>query len=103
MLALKGQTLSSEPELLPQRPPGDAFDLADEVGDRKRWRVFDQEVDMILLAVELQQLKAVLLGNPDADGVHQGQVLPLQGFFALPDHEDQVDNWLKLLAVPESS
>lgn len=58
---------------------------------------------MILLAVELQQLKAVLLGNPDAAGVHQGQVLPLQGFFALPDHEDQVDNWLKLLAVPESS
>ena len=45
---------------------------------------------MVLLAVELQQLEAVLLGNPDANGTHPCQVLALQDLFAVPGHEDQV-------------
>jgi len=47
---------------------------------------------MVRFSVELQQLKAALLGDTDADGVHPCQVVGLQDSLAVPGREDQVDN-----------
>ena len=45
--------------------------------------MLNQEVDVVRFSVELQQLKAALLSDTDADGVHPCQVSVLQDSFAV--------------------
>ncbi|KKZ14956.1 MAG: hypothetical protein TH68_03010 [Candidatus Synechococcus spongiarum 142] len=65
-------------EFLPEYSARDTFNLASELRHGCGRQVFDQEVNMVRFSIELQQLKAALLGNPHTDGVHGCQVLALQ-------------------------
>ena len=79
-------------EFLPDYSAGDTFNLASELRHGCGRRVFDQKVNMVRFSVELQQLKAALLGATDTDGVHGCQVLARQDSLAVLGGEDQVAN-----------
>ena len=84
--------LPLQPEFLPEYSVRDTFNLASDLRHGCGRQVFNQEVNMVRFSVELQQLKAALLGATDTDGVHPCQVLALQDSLALLGGEDQVAN-----------
>ena len=85
-------TVRAQRKFLPQHPRADALEVVHQGRHRDGGRVFDQQVDMVCLAVELQQLEAHLLGNAQADRLHPRQVLRLQNAAAVLDDEDQMDD-----------
>lgn len=62
--------MGAQRELLAQHPGADALHGVDDAGDGLLGRVLDQEVDMIGLAVQLQQHAAKFLGHALADLPH---------------------------------
>lgn len=81
--------------LLAQRTAGNAFEAVYEAGDGYLWRIFNQQVDMIVLAIHLDQLRPEVctgIGEYDAQPIDGVAVEHSAAIFS---HKDQMDVHLK--------
>lgn len=89
-------------ELLAQHPAAHTLEVVHQRRHRERWRVLDQQMHMVRLAVQLHQLEAHLLGKAQADLPHPVQRRTAQGLAPILHDEHQVNDEPRN-AVPASS
>ena len=67
------------PELFSQQPGRHTFERSNQAGQGHLWGIVDQQVNVVMFAVELHQFSLKVLADAGQDGVHGLQVL-------LPEH-----------------
>lgn len=78
------------PELFSQQPGRHTFERSDQAGQGHLGRVVDQQMHMIMFAVELHQLSLKVLADAGQDGVHGLQVLLLEHIAPVLGNEYQM-------------
>ena len=78
-------------KLLTQQPGRNPFERCDQIRQRHFWRVIDQQMHMIMLAVEFHQLGIKILTHACHDQVHSIKVLSLEHITPIFCYEYQMN------------
>lgn len=78
-------------ELLAQQSCGYAFEGCDQIRQCHLWRVVDEQVDMIVFAVEFHQFSIEVMADIRQNRLHRIQMLLLEHVASILSYEYQVN------------